>query len=125
MRAFNQHFKDFSDDIQQIFPNDLKIRTFKNSLTSFIKMNPKKAIELWYTRLTLKYNERIQNEDIDFFMTKDYSDDVKSIKGTGLTIDSDIIEQLREPIKNMNDENKKKAIKYLKEMTQLSTLYFT
>jgi hypothetical protein len=131
MRAFNQHFKDFADDIQQLFPDNLKIRTYKNSLYTFIKMNPKKVIELWYTNLTIKYNNQILNEDIDFFLNKeDYADDIKNIKddvikGIGLDVDNNLIEQLKEPISNMDEVNKKKAIKYVKEMTQLSSLYFS
>lgn len=125
MRAFNQHLKDFVDDIQQLFPENLKIRTFKNSIISFIKMNPKKPVELWFQKFCIKYYSQIMNEDIEFFLNKDYCDDVKSVEGTGININIDIVEELRGPIKELDDDNKKMAIKYLKDMTQLSKLYYS
>lgn len=125
MRAFNQHLKDFIDDIQALFPENLKLRTFKNSITSFVKMNPRKPIEIWYSKVTLKYSYQILNEDIDFFEHKDYNEDIKNAEGSGLTIDIDFIEELREPLKKIESKDKQMAIKYVKEMTQLSTLYFS
>lgn len=125
MRAFNQHLKDFIDDIQALFPENLKLRTFKNSITSFVKMNPRKPIEIWYSKVTLRYSSQILNEDIDFFEHKDYNEDIKNAEGSGLTIDIDFIEGLREPLKKIESKDKQMAIKYVKEMTQLSTLYFS
>lgn len=125
MRAFNQHLKDFVDDIQRLFPENVKVRAFKNSVETFIKMNPRKVIELWYQKITCKYLSEIMNEEIDFFLNKDYSQDVKEVEGTGINVSIDLVEELRGPIKDMNEEDRKMAIKYVKEMTQLSTLYFS
>lgn len=125
MRAFNQHLKDFVDDIQRLFPENVKVRAFKNSVETFIKMNPKKVIELWYHKITMKYSSEIMNEEIDFFLNKDYSQDVKEVEGTGINVSIDLVEELRGPIRDMNEEDRKMAVKYVKEMTQLSTLYFS
>lgn len=124
LRAFNQHLKDFIDDIQKLSPNSLKVRALKNSVLTFLKINPKKVIELWYYKVHNKYSSQILNEDLDFFLDKDYSDDVKDAEGNGISLSMDLIDELREPIKEMDDENRKMAIKYVKEMTQLSALYY-
>jgi hypothetical protein len=125
LRAFNQHLKDFMDDIKRLFPDNLKIRTLHNSLNTFIKVNPKKAIELWYSNITLKYNSQIMNEDLDFFLSKDYHDDVKTADGVGIKFDIDLVNELREPVMSIDNENKSMAIKYIKEMAQLSLLYYS
>jgi hypothetical protein len=124
MDAFNQHLKDLMNDIHTLFPDNLKVRTLKNSLLLFLKMNPKKAIELWFYKINSKYSSQIMNEDFDFFLEKDYSDDLKDANATGINVSTDLIEELKEPIKNMDDENIKMAIKYIKDLTQLSAVYF-
>lgn len=124
LRAFNQHLKDFIDDIQKLFPDNLKVRTLKNSVLAFLKINPKKVIELWYYKVHNKYSSQILNEDIDFFLDKDYSEDIKEAEGNGISVNLDLVNELRDPIKDMDDENRKMAIKYVKEMTQLSALYY-
>lgn len=124
MRAFNQHLIDLVNDINRLFPTNLKVRTLKNSLLLFVKMNPKKAIELWFYKINSKYSAQIINEDFNFFLEKDYSEDLKDAKETGISVSTDLIEELKEPIKNMDDENIKMAIKYIKDLTQLSAVYF-
>lgn len=124
MRAFNQHLIDLVNDINRLFPTNLKVRTLKNSVLLFVKMNPKKAIELWFYKVNSKYSSQIINEDFNFFLEKDYSEDLKDAKETGISVSTDLIEELKEPIKNMDDENIKMAIKYIKDLTQLSAVYF-
>ena len=34
------------------------------------------------------------------------------------------IEKLRQPIKNMGEDNKEKCLKYIQNLTQLSSLYY-
>lgn len=125
MSAFNQHLRDFIDDIQRLFPENLKLRTFKNLIGTFVKLNPKKPVEIWFTKVTSKYNSEILNEDVDFFLKKNYDEDIKSMGETGINMQVDFVEELREHIKNIDDDNRKMAIKYVKEMTQLSTIYFS
>lgn len=125
LKAFNQHLKDFIDDIQELFPTNVNIRTMKNSALTLVKMNPRKVIELWFSKVATKYGKEIMNEDIDFFLNKDYRDDLRDLNDFDASIDNDIIEELREPIRNMDDANKQMAVKYVKEMTQLSSLYYS
>ena len=41
MKAFNDHFVEFLDDIQRVFPDDADIATVKNSLIAMRKANPR------------------------------------------------------------------------------------
>lgn len=124
LKAFNQHLKDFIDDIQTLFPTNVNIRTMKNSALTLVKMNPRKVIELWFTKVFSKYGKQIMNEDIEFFLNKDYSDDLKELDND-VDVDINIIEELRAQIRVMDESNKQMALKYVKEMTQLSSLYYS
>lgn len=125
-RAFNQHLKDFVDDIERLFPDSVKVRTLKNSILAFIKMNPKKPIELWASKVNARYMSQIMNEDIGFFLKSDFSQDISEAKNKGINVSVDLIDELKEHIKNMNNDNNiQSAIKYIKEMTQLCSLYYS
>ena len=118
--VFNNHFEEFINDIQAVFPEDPDILTAKNALTMIRKANPKMIVKIWKKFIADKYREKIQVGDISFFLEKDYSDDVSSASGSDKIMES--IDRLREPIKNMGPENQAKVIKYIQNLTKLSEL---
>lgn len=122
LQAFNNHFFEFVDDIQSVFPNDTDIMASKTALLTMKKMNPRLLPKMWYEYVVLKYDEQIQNGNISFFLEKDYSDDVSDMGSTANTIISKI-NILREPIKNMGQENQEKSMKYIKNLNKLAKLY--
>jgi len=119
-KAFNNHFTEFIEDIHSIFPNDKDINMTKDSLSLLKRGNPKIMIDVWYNHITLKYESEINNNNLDFFLNKNYKDDVnqnnKILEG---------IEKLRAPIQNMGDDNKEKCLQYIQNLTKLSKLYYT
>jgi hypothetical protein len=122
LKGFNNHFEDFLEDISIIFPTNNDIQTSKTALLLLRKANPKKIINIWYRFVYLKYNDEINKENIDFFLTKDYSDDIKNIdSGSSKVLDA--IDKVRQPLKDLNIENKNKCIQYLKNLNSLSNIY--
>ena len=75
-KAFNNHFTEFIDDIHSIFPNDKDINMTRDTLSLLKRGNPKIMIDVWYNNITLKYESEINNNNFDFFLNKNYSDDV-------------------------------------------------
>lgn len=122
-KGFNNHFVEFIEDIHSIFPNDKDIIMTRDSLLLLKKSNPKIIIDVWYKNITLKYQSEIQNGNIDFFLTKDYNEDLNMGDQKNNKV-LEAIEKLRQPIKNMGDENQDKCLKYIQNLTQLSSLYF-
>ena len=120
LTAFNDHFIEFLNDIHCVFPEDVDILTAKNALLAIRKANPKMIVKIWKTFIADKYKEQIEQGDISFFITKDYSTDVSSSQNSSKIIDS--INRLRMPIKNMSAENQAKSMKYIKNLTKLSNL---
>jgi len=122
LTAFNEHFIEFISDIQAVFPEDVDILSAKNSLLMIKKANPKMIIKIWKTHIVDKYVEQIEKGDISFFINKDYSGDLsKSYFSSNKIMEG--IDRLRNPIREMTSENQEKTMKYIQNLTKLSTLY--
>lgn len=122
LKAFNNHFFEFIDDMQNVFPENTDISAAKLALSAMRRMNPRLIIKIWYDYVVLKYDDNIQNGDISFFLNKDYSEDLVDMGSYSNTIISKI-NVLREPIKNMGEENQEKSMKYIKNLNKMSKLY--
>lgn len=121
LTAFNDHFMDFITDIHTIFPDDYDILVAKNSLITIKKANPKMIVKIWDTYVVGKYKAEIILGDIDFFINKDYSNDLNTTNSSNKIIG--LIDKFREPIKNMSQADKDKSMKYIQNLTKLSELY--
>jgi hypothetical protein len=120
LTAFNEHFIEFVNDIQNVFPDDHDILVAKNSLLAIRKANPKLIVKIWNSYIVNKYKTQIEKGDITFFIEKDYSQDVSSVEYSDKIMES--INRLREPIKNMTLENQMKTMKYIQNLTKLAAL---
>ena len=120
LTAFNDHFIEFVSDIQSVFPEDVDLLSAKNSLLAIRKANPKMIVKIWNTFIVGKYKSEIIAGNLDFFMNKDYSSDVANSSNSDKIMES--IDRLREPIRNMSEENQKKVMKYIQNLTKLSEL---
>ena len=120
LTAFNDHFIDFVNDVQSVFPNDADILSTKNALIAIRKANPKMIVKIWNSFIVSKYRSEINSGNLDFFMNKDYSNDVSSSQNSDKIMES--IDRLREPIRNMGPENQAKVMKYIQNLTKLAEL---
>jgi len=120
LTAFNDHFAEFVDDIQSVFPEDPDILTAKNALITIRKANPKMIVKIWNTYIVGKYRDQIDAGNLDFFMNKDYAADVAATQHSDKIMES--INRLREPIKNMTPDDQAKTMKYIQNLTKLSSL---
>lgn len=120
LTAFNNHFVEFIDDIQQVFPEDQDVLVAKNALSAIRKANPRLIVKIWNTFIVGKYRSEIESGNIDFFLNKDYSQDLANADNAGRILES--IDRLREPIRSMGIENKEKCIKYIQNLTKLAAM---
>jgi hypothetical protein len=74
--AFNNHFFEFVEDVQNAFPNNADILITKNTFTTARKANPKMIVRIWKKYVVEKYRTEIENGNVNFFLEKDYSEDV-------------------------------------------------
>ena len=120
LTVFNDHFAEFVSDIQSVFPDDPDILTAKNSLLAIRKANPKLLVKIWIKYVYSPYRGQIDNGDINFFLTKDYSSDLTRSDNSEKIMEA--IDRLRNPIKNMNPENQAKTMKYIQNLSKLSIM---
>lgn len=121
LTTFNDHFIEFIDDIVRIFPDDTDLLTLKNFFILIRKNNPRLIIKVFNTYVYTKYHLQIENGNIHFFIEKDYNDDLSNNDNSHKIVDS--INRLREPIRQMNDSEKEKTIKYMQNLCKLCKLY--
>ena len=120
LSVFNDHFVEFVSDIQNVFPEDHDILVAKNSLLAIRKANPKMIVKIWKTFIVDKYQQQIEAGNLDFFMEKDYSQDLAASENSGKIMDS--INRLRGPIKQMTTESQQKTMKYIQNLTKFAAL---
>jgi len=118
--VFNDHFSDFVNDIQSVFPEDPDILTAKNALLAIRKANPKLLVRIWVKYISNPYKNQIESGDINFFLTKDYSSDLARNDNADKIMES--IDRLRNPIKEMSLENQAKTMKYIQNLSKLAVL---
>ena len=120
LTAFNDHFIDFVSDIQNVFPDDSDILTTKTMLITIRKANPKMIVKIWNSFIVSKYKNEIEAGNIDFFINKDYSQDVSYASNSDKIMEA--IDRLRDPIKKMSLEDQAKTLKYIQNLTKLAQL---
>ena len=121
VKVFNNHLIEFLDDIILIFPENTDIQTGRTFLLSIKKVNPKKIIEVWKLYVNDKYTKEISEGDMDFFINKDYTDDLKYTSSNVVNIINDI----KILIQDTTKENKDKALKYVQNLCKICNLYYS
>ena len=120
LSAFNDHFIEFVNDVHCVFPDDADILATKNALTTIRKLNPKMIVKIWNSFIVSKYKNEIESGNIEFFINKDYSQDVSVSTNSDKIMEC--IDRLRDPIKNMSLENQAKVMKYIQNLSKLAQL---
>jgi len=120
IKGFNQHFEEFIEDIESVFPDDDEVKTMKKLLYIVKKTNPRLILETWNSYISVPYKEPIENSDISFFINKDYSD-LNIVITDNI---SNFIERLRGYVRNMTEHNQQKSMQYVKNLCNLTKLYY-
>ena len=121
LKAFNSHLEEFINDLCIVFPNDLDIKVTKTTVSTLVKLNPSKLIKVWNKHIC-KYSDQIAEGNLDYFLNKDYSEDIKGMEDADNI--SGVIDKLRNPVREMGKENQAKAIKYIQNLNKLCLVYF-
>jgi hypothetical protein len=118
--AFNNHLTEFIEDLISIFPDDGDIKMARTAFANMKSFNPTAVIKIWFKYIS-KYSAAIEAGDISFFIEHDYSADVDGSEKRDEV--QRIIDKLRNPVRNMGGDNQAKAMKYIQNLTKISTMY--
>jgi hypothetical protein len=121
LSTFNMQLTECLEDISKVYHTDKRFTKCKLYVEGIKKANPSVLIRSWKTFIADKYAQQIEEGNFQYFLEKDYSEDLSSIEVTS-TIESTISE-LRSVIRDMSEENKSKSLKYVQNLTKLSKLY--
>lgn len=120
LKVFNNHLVEFLDDVITIFPENTDIQTGRTFIVGIKKVNPRKIIETWKEYINDKYIDEINKGDWEFFINKDYTQDLQYTSSNVVNIINDVKIQLRDT----SSENKKKALKYVQNLCKICNLYY-
>lgn len=118
LQIFNDHFFEFVNDIHNVFPNNQDIVMAKNSFSLIRRANPKMIIKVWNTYIVSKYKDQIEAGNMDFFINKDYSQDIQNTDNSAKITEA--IDRLRNPIKSMGEEDQQKTMKYIQNLSKIA-----
>lgn len=121
LKAFNDHFVEFVDDVARVFPQDKDVSTTKNALLAIRKANPKMIMSCWKEYVAVPYAKKIEDGDLSFFIEKDYTSDLKDMDGNDAIMQK--IDRLRGQVRNMSNDDQQKSMTYVQNLTKLSALY--
>ena len=120
LKTFNNHFGEFIDDVLRVFPDNTDIITCREALHNIRKMNPKIIINVFSSSVVGPYRSEIENNDITFFIEKNYNKDIYLDNSSTVLQKIDLI---RDSVREMTDNDKQNVIKYLNNLLKLCDLY--
>ena len=121
LKTFIKQLDEWLQDITDAYkPNDARFIKCKLYFEGIKTSNPKLLITLWKSSILLPYKEKIYNDDIEYFLNKDYKPDIS--ENYNDTIDT-AIDELRTVIRTMDQANIQMSLKYIKNLCKLSELY--
>jgi hypothetical protein len=121
LRAFNSHFFDFVDDIIAILPENEDVLSARTSFDMVRRANPTSIIKVWFRHVYSPYKNVLDNNNLDFFLEKDYSADLSDVANSRRIME--IIDTLRQPIREMGDINRAHSMKYIQNLCRMSSAY--
>lgn len=123
LSAFNNHLIELFDDINSIIPDNKDLKAAQTSLVTIKKVNPKIIIGGWKNYVNDKYKDDILSGNINFFLNKDYKGDLQDTEEPNTILEK--IEILRKQIKELGEENQKKTLGYIQNLTKLCEVYYS
>ena len=123
LKGFNDHFVEFVEDVERVFPDNNDISTAKEAFIQMRKANPRLVIKAFNEYFLNKYRKEIESGNIDFFINKDYNSDFSVVGDSDFILKK--IDVLRNPVKNMNNEDQTKVIKYIQNLSKLCDIYIS
>ena len=121
-QQFNKLYFEFISFLKDHSNGDKLFNKLYQKIYIIKNTNIKLFIKVWYDNITLKYYQSILEENLSYFLNKNYNNDIDKIENS-----NDILKYIQY-FKTNYDTFEKNIIdifiKYMKELTQLSYLYF-
>ena len=120
LKTFNKELTQFLDELTNVIPDNTDIKQGKRSHKMMSKLNPSMIIKSWQIYVNDPYYDQIMSSDLDFFLNKDYTQDMENL---GSKESLDFISKIKTPVKNLDEKNKQTAFNYIQNLCKLADAY--
>jgi fructosamine-3-kinase len=121
IHLFIKHFNEFIEDIESVFPEDQEISVLKDFLSLYSMVNKTALIDIWTSYVSDAYREEIKEKNFNFFIDKDWDHDLRY--ASNKTIITEKLSHIKDCVREMDEDNKTKALKYVENLIKISDLY--
>jgi hypothetical protein len=119
INAFNKYLDDFVSGVIELFPEDKDFRLAKSSLIMLKTFDERYPVAFFKIYIK-EYEKYIEEQNADFFLKKDYSDEVKVLNGEQQKEVFNIITKLKNYWAQLDKVNQTKIWKFLQGLLKLS-----
>jgi len=125
LKAFINHLTDFYDDLDKVFPKNIELRNGRTWIDLTKRINPRLLIIGWKEFLNDTYYHQIIGGKVDFFLNKDYNEELKRYNDGKNNNQSykDYVEDIKIKYMSMEGENQQKTLKYIQNLCKLAEIY--
>lgn len=120
-KLFNSHLIEFLEDVIEIFPENVDLKTGLTIIEGLKFAKPKYLISVWKVSIVDLYEEQIMKGDKNFFINKNYEEDVAEDNKNKVLI---IIDDVKKLMRETSEENRDKTMKYVQNLTKICKLYY-
>ena len=120
---FNKIYFNFLKFLKENSNNNKDFLSFYNKNFILKNTNIKYIIKIWYSNITIIYYNEIMNDNISFFLKKDYNTDLNKITDSSNNI-LKYISIFKENYETLDKSIIQLCINYIKQLTHISYLYY-
>jgi hypothetical protein len=122
LSGFNSQLNELLESLIEVIPDNIELKTAYTSISTLRKANPRLVIRIWKTYVLDKYETNIIEGNLEYFLNKDYREDVKDTGNAVIVLEK--INVIKNTIKTLDKDNLDKTILYLQNLTKLCKVYY-
>jgi len=115
LKAFSTQMENLSNELCELFPTDVNLKTINNTIILLKKTNPRKLLD-FFNLYVLKYEQKIKSNNESFFLEKNYKEDIDDFNKNSVNI----ITCLKTYWKDLTKQSKTNIWLYLNVLLKLS-----
>lgn len=124
-RAFNQCYFDLLNMMKKYGSSSIEFNKFYAYNYYLKRMNIKLFIRTWYQTISMLYYDEIMKGNVDFFLNKDYSKDIKGNEDFAQTYNIDLyIQYFKKIYETLEKDLVGVFVEKVQQLTSLSHSYF-
>ncbi len=124
VKVFSEHLLDFYEELIKLYPRNNELKAGKTIVETLKKFNPKKLIESWQKMIAIPYGEKVMQGDITFFLNHNYEKELNITHKYDRKTNEDWMKEIKDIVRNMEESNLQKSIKYFQNLTKICRLYY-